>query len=43
MRELLDGAGLKTARISGNGIFKDAARTRPCVAISSPARCATGR
>ena len=24
-RELLDGAGLKTARISGNGIFKDAA------------------
>jgi TP901-1 family phage major tail protein len=24
-RELLDGAGLKTARIGGNGIFKDAA------------------
>jgi len=42
-RELLDGAGLKTARISGNGIFKDAASDETMRGYFLPARCGTGR
>jgi TP901-1 family phage major tail protein len=42
-RELLEGAGLKTARISGSGIFRDAASDETLRQYFFAGRCATGR
>jgi TP901-1 family phage major tail protein len=41
-RELLEGAGIKTARVAGSCIFKDAPPTPRSANISSAARCAPG-
>jgi TP901-1 family phage major tail protein len=41
-RELLEGAGIKTARVAGSCIFKDASSDATLRQYSSAARCAPG-